>query len=146
MIAIFAQLTPQLFGGSRPAWLTMELGTEDLQDTYRGSLTDESSIPLTIITFFRMFVRAWRAAEMVGHSFGFQGNVTKLNPWPGLVIAVASRILWVITASFVDDVRIIDHNGGRAQRDAASTSSCGMRDITFSRETEDHGGAEDVLG
>ena len=118
--AMVAIVAAQIIGQKWPWWFELEIGTEDLQDAYRGSPTDEDSTPFTIVAFFCVFARAWRAAEMYGHSFGFKSSVNNFNPWPEFLVAVARRVLWVITAHFVDDFPIVDHVAGKgtAQRSA----------------------------
>jgi hypothetical protein len=129
LIPAMCALRASMFPDGLPAWLAPELGTEDLEDAYRGCPTSEESAKWCIVLFFDHVYRRWRAAFMYGHSFGFKSSVNNFGCYPELLVAAARRLFFVCTSHYVDDFPVFDHSAADGSAQVALNflaNLCGM--------------------
>ena len=115
-IAVYAA---RQVAGPWPEWMQIHMGTDDLNEAYRGCPTSECSARWSIVLVFDVVANSWAGSMMYGHSYGFRSSVNNFNAWPELQVAFSRRALRVPTSHYVDDFPIADFiSGGNTAQDS----------------------------
>lgn len=118
-IAVYAA---RQVAGPWPEWMQVHMGTDDLNEAYRGCPTSEASARWSIVLVFDVIANAWAGSMMYGYSYGFRSSVNNFNAWPELQVAFSRRALRVPTSHYVDDFPIADFiSGGSTAQDSLHT-------------------------
>ena len=91
-----------------PEWADVSAAVEDWWKGYRQLFPSLKHMAFNVIALLDPKARQWKYAVLRGLPFGLGAAVNQFNRVPALLTAAARRLLYIMSAHYVDDNAIVD--------------------------------------